>query len=300
MLHRLPRPVQRCIIDADQEKKGDFVAKNKQQKTPKQKRASILGFALTAAGLVLLSGSALTFLGVVAIAAASFGVGKLVGTMSGGLDLTTHNRQDHPRQFEDLAPVGNEEADNVITQGQEALKQIRAANDAISDPELTRKMYLLEEKCFQMFKTVSEKPDQAFQIRKFMNYYLPTTLKMLKSYQVMQERGISASELAKHRQSLNRGLDMVNTACQKQLDNLFRDTMLDVSTDIDVLEQMLRRDGFTESDLSAAGISQLQEEARTAAAAQLAGREIPSLQLPDSHTPGYYAGMAQTRQKSQQ
>ena len=37
-----------------------------------------------------------------------------------------------------------------------------------------------------------------------------------------------------------------------------------------------------------------------AAAAQLAGREIPSLQLPDSHTPGYYAGMAQTRQKSQQ
>ena len=103
---------------------------------------------------------------------------------------------------------------------------------------------------------------------------------------VMQERGISASELAKHRQSLNRGLDMVNTACQKQLDNLYKEKMLDITTDIDVLEQMLKRDGFIEGDLSSEGISRVVEESRTAAAAVLnaspdEAHEAPVLEVPE-------------------
>lgn len=199
--------------------------------------------------------------------ALAFLVGKIIGVMGSGLDLTTHNKQDadkKPQGVEELPLSGNENADAVIAKGQEMLHQIRAENDAIPDEVLSGQMDELERLCVQIFKTVAEKPQKATQIRKFMNYYLPTTLKMLASYRTMNERGVSVSDMTEARSTLIRGMGMVLTACQKQLDNLYKDTMLDVTTDIDVLEQMLKRDGFTQEELG-----RVTDSARTAAAAQL-------------------------------
>ena len=179
-------------------------------------------------------------------------LGKIVSIMASGLDLTTHNKQDAKKaanDVEELPLSGDETADAVIAKGQEMLHQIRAENDAIPDAVLSGQMDELERLCVQIFKTVAEKPMKASQIRKFMNYYLPTTLKMLASYRTMEQRGVSAADMAEARSTLIRGMGMVLTACQKQLDNLYKDTMLDVTTDIDVLEQMLKRDGFTEGEL---------------------------------------------------
>ena len=194
-------------------------------------------------------------------------LGKIVSIMASGLDLTTHNKQDAKKTTNDVDELplsGDETADAVIAKGQEMLHQIRAENDAIPDAVLSGQMDELERLCVQIFKTVAEKPMKASQIRKFMNYYLPTTLKMLASYRTMEQRGVSAANMAEARSTLIRGMGMVLTACQKQLDNLYKDTMLDVTTDIDVLEQMLKRDGFTEGELGTA-----HTKAPTATSAQM-------------------------------
>ncbi len=264
--------------------------KNHHGKKGKPTKGSILGFGITA--LVLTSIFGISPLGVVLIAAAAFGVGKVVGVMSTPLDTTTHNREDVQRaSYSPIPPTGNEETDPVIAKGEETLRQIRAANAAIPDPHLSSQLDQLEGLCYQIFKTVSERPEKAGQIRKFMSYYLPTTLKMLSSYTTMQNRGVSSTNLAEARQTLYRGMDMVITACQKQLDNLYKDTMLDVSTDIDVLEQMLRRDGFTDSAF---------EVPRTAAAAQMSVDEgVPVLHVDDENQneefQSYYAQKAKNR-----
>ncbi len=116
--------------------------------------------------------------------------------------------------YSPIPPTGNEETDPVIAKGEETLRQIRAANAAIPDPHLSSQLDQLEGLCYQIFKTVSERPEKAGQIRKFMSYYLPTTLKMLSSYTTMQNRGVSSTNLAEARQTLYRGMDMVITACQ--------------------------------------------------------------------------------------
>ncbi|MBP3636802.1 MAG: 5-bromo-4-chloroindolyl phosphate hydrolysis family protein [Clostridia bacterium] len=193
--------------------------------------------------------------------------GKVISIMASGLDLTTHNKQDakkRPSEVEELPLSGDENADAVIAKGQEMLHQIRAENDAITDEVLSSQMDEMERLCIQIFKTVAEKPQKASQIRKFMNYYLPTTLKMLASYRTMDQRGVSVSDMTEARSTLIRGMGMVLTACQKQLDNLYKETMLDVTTDIDVLEQMLKRDGFSDGELGAAGA-----KAPTATSAQM-------------------------------
>ena len=209
--------------------------------------------------------------------------GKVIGAMGEGLDLTTHNRQDQkaqPKPVEELPLSGNGDADAVIAKGQEMLHTIRAENDAITDEVLSGQMDELERLCVQIFTTVAEKPQKAPQIRKFMNYYLPTTLKMLASYRTMNDRGVSVTDMTEARATTIRGMGMVLTACQKQLDNLYKDTMLDVSTDIDVLEQMLKRDGYADGGLGQVPTAGPGKASATAAAQQMNDTGAPVLRTP--------------------
>ena len=243
----------------------------KREISKKEKRNTKMGYVLTALGLGLLF-RPLSLVGVLLIAGVSYVVGKTFGVMSSGLDTTTHNKQDEvkAKEYEAVQLTGDELADRTIESGRAMIAQIREINDGIPDQELTRRFNLIEDKCVQILQTVAEKPGKASSVRKFMNYYLPTTLKMAQSYRTMQNRGLSAGAMYEARASLLRGTDMILTACQKQLDNLYRDTLFDVSTDIDVLEQMLRRDGFTDSDFTPDAVSAASgSEPRTAAAAQL-------------------------------
>lgn len=193
----------------------------------------------------------------------SVGIGALIKTMASGLDLTTHNREDAQKNAirDAVGKTGNPAVDAILGKGLEMLQQIHDENAKISDEALSQKMDLLERRCTGIFQAVAEKPAKASQIRKLMDYYLPTTLKMLKSYRELGEKGLSVDELIKTRDRINDALEVVVEGCQKSLDKLYRNDILDVTADIDVLEKMLKRDGLTESDFEAI-IKQSQKAAR--------------------------------------
>ncbi|NLI22072.1 MAG: hypothetical protein GX418_11085, partial [Clostridiales bacterium] len=181
-------------------------------------------------------------------------IGTIVRIMGSGLDLTTHNKQD--AQTDSLQKVardtGNPEVDAILSKGRDMIVQIREENKKISDAGLTDKLTKLENLCGEIFRAVYDKPAKASQIRKFMDYYLPTTLKMVRAYRTLGERNVYGSEAVSARRRIDDALGIVLSGCQKLLDNLYRDDVLDITTDIDVLEQMLKRDGLTESDLQRA------------------------------------------------
>ena len=85
--------------------------------------------------------------------------------------------------------------------------------------------------------------------------------------------------LQQARETTIRGMNMILTACQKQIDNLHKENMLDISTDIDVLEQMLKRDGYTENEIT--GNKGLTFGARTAAEAQRRSSSAPVMEFPE-------------------
>ncbi len=270
------------------------------RKNPNSNRKSGgAGFIITL--LILSSLSGFSFGGIIAGVLLGLGIGKITSIMGSGLDTTTHNRRDRERQAieeenarkqaeertrqlaaeaearkrEDANKIpltGDKNADQVITTGQDMLATIRKENAAIPDQELSEQMDNLSIKCEQIFRTVSETPSKAPQVRKFMNYYLPTTLKMLANYRTMQQRGVSYGEMKEARDTTVHGMNLILTACQKQIDNLHRDNMLDISTDIDVLEQMLKRDGYTDNEII--------ENARTAAEAQMRYSSAPVMNFP--------------------
>ena len=238
------------------------------------------GFLLTA-GIIFLALKGLPglLLGVVIGA----GVGAVASIVGKKLDTTTHNRRDREREAQEavlrsqeearlrqeeerrrqeqaskIPLTGNQQADSVILKGQEMLDTIKKENIVITDETLSAQMDTLS---------------------KFMNYYLPTTLKVLANYRTMQQRGVSYQEMSQARESAVRCMDMVLTACQKQIDALHKENMLDISTDIEVMEQMLKRDGYVEIEILA---NQRLGNARTAAEAQMRASSVPMLEFPDS------------------
>ena len=88
-------------------------------------------------------------------------------------------------------------------------------------------------------------PSDVPQIKKFMNYYLPTTIKLLNSYDRMSGQGIQGDNLTKTMRSIEDMLDTAIEAYNKQLDSLFANQALDIETDIDVMNQMLAREGLS-------------------------------------------------------
>ena len=152
------------------------------------------------------------------------------------------------------------------------IQEIRTENDLIPDSHLSDQLDRLENKCAEIFRAVYDKPHKAAQIRKFMEYYLPTTLKMVKGYRMLDERGVGGADARNAKNRISDALEVVLQGCEKMMDKLYQDDVLDLTTDIDVLEQMLRRDGLTESDLERAA-AQAREAARIDAEATRIARE---------------------------
>ena len=80
-----------------------------------------------------------------------------------------------------------------------------------------------------------------------MNYYLPTTIKLLNAYDRMSALGVDGENIDKSMKNINEMLDAAILAYKKRLDSLFANQALDIETDIDVMNQMLAREGLSEN-----------------------------------------------------
>lgn len=122
--------------------------------------------------------------------------------------------------------------------------QIRKLNDDIKDYAVSERIYRIEEHTQNIFDYVTSHPESMSQIRSFMNYYLPTTLKLLDSYSRIEQVGVAGENMKKSKESIERILDMLVVGFEQQVDQLFRNESMDISSEIRVLEAMMKQDGL--------------------------------------------------------
>lgn len=144
----------------------------------------------------------------------------------------------------------SEELQAAINQGNAYIEQIKAANDAIPGEEISRKLDRLEEVSTKIFKCVQEHPEKLPEIRKFMEYYLPTTLKLVFAYKEFDAQPIQGENITNSKKEIQKTLDTINYAFENLLDSLFEDAAMEVSTDISVLQTLLAQEGLTEKDFN--------------------------------------------------
>ena len=130
------------------------------------------------------------------------------------------------------------------------LRQLREVNDAIPDPVMSQKISRLEEVSGRIFALAQKDPDKKAQLQKFMNYYLPTALKLLNTYASLSGQAVEGTNITDAKHSIERSMDLLVTAFENQLDKLFQADALDVNADIAALEGMLNLDGLTGSEFT--------------------------------------------------
>lgn len=141
-------------------------------------------------------------------------------------------------------PSGNEELDKMVLEGRKAIAEMKRLDEAIADEKISADIRRLEAVCQQIFDQVRAEPGKLPQIHRFLDYYLPTTLKLLGAYSRMDAAGVSGENIDGAKGRIEGIMDTIVSAFEKQLDNLFGTEALDISTDISVLETMLEREGL--------------------------------------------------------
>lgn len=142
--------------------------------------------------------------------------------------------------------TGNPELDAVIRQGRQSVKRIQELNDDIPDFKISAQLKQIEILTASIIDQVEKKEDKLKQVRQFMNYYLPTTIKLLEQYVQLQNVGLKGENITSGMQQIEDLLDKVIVAFQKQLDSLFERDVVDITADIQVMEQMMASQGLTQ------------------------------------------------------
>lgn len=125
------------------------------------------------------------------------------------------------------------------------LQEIREVNDAISDPVISAKIDRIGAITGKILDYQRRNPGKDSQLRGFLNYYLPTTLKILRSYAQLDAQGVEGENISAAKQRIEGMMDKVVEGFETQLDQLFRDSAMDISSDVAVLERMLEKDGLS-------------------------------------------------------
>ncbi len=128
------------------------------------------------------------------------------------------------------------------------LAQIRELNDRIADEALSAKLDRMEQVAGRIFKVIEEDEDKRASASTFLNYYLPTTLKLLENYANFEEAGVSGENLSQAKAKIEKTMDSIVAGFEHQLDELYRTDAMDIDSDIRVMETMLRRDTASVAD----------------------------------------------------
>ena len=143
-------------------------------------------------------------------------------------------------------PVKAEAVVTDMSESEATLARLKQLNDDILDEEVSRKIDRIAMLTGDIYAFVSLNPERAGEVRKFMNYYLPTTMKLLTSYSMLEHQSYQGANIVNARRDIEKILDTLVHAFEKQLDQLFATDAVDISSDIQVLETMMAKDGLSE------------------------------------------------------
>ena len=165
-----------------------------------------------------------------------YGSKRLVVSSSG---VTDTRRESKPQADKTQA---NKDEDNAI------LTEIRQINDAIQNEKLSRQIDRIGVITAKILEYQKATPEKAPQLHSFLSYYLPTTLKILRAYAKLEAQEVSGQNITSTMERIEGMMDKVVEGFEKQLDMLFQGDAMDITTDVEVLERMLAKDGLSDSD----------------------------------------------------
>lgn len=140
------------------------------------------------------------------------------------------------------------EARDIVRRGEEYITKIQQINTELPGEVITLKLQKLESVIRRILEEAKQQPQSVMDLRKLMNYYLPTTWKLLEAYKSIEDESIKTPQMRETQKNVEDTIDTVNDAFENLLDQLFRNTAWDISSDISVLNSMLAQEGLKDNE----------------------------------------------------
>ena len=137
----------------------------------------------------------------------------------------------------------NATLEDVLNEGRDAMRRIRRANDLIPDPALSTTIDSIENSCNQILSILQQRPALLPQLRTFLRYYLPTTLRLLDA-RAKLELTANTPKAREVRAKISEALEVLNKAFLTQVESLDEFRFIDLESEMDVLRDMMRADGL--------------------------------------------------------
>ncbi len=141
--------------------------------------------------------------------------------------------------------TGNAEIDRQIAESRKSLETLTVYDARIPDPEISRQLERMHASGTAILDCLERNPAQSTQVRRFMNYYLPTLSKIMANYVILNDSPAKGENIRAAMQSVENSLGMIADAFDKQLDSLYRDQAFDMDAEVTVLETVLKSEGLT-------------------------------------------------------
>ena len=154
----------------------------------------------------------------------------------------------YQKQIEERARMNERTAQiqEILDQGEVYVKKIHESNDLIKDKLISQKLERMEKVVAMIFHETDINPDQADRLGMLLNYYLPSTEKLLESYIEIDERTVKTKSLDHTRREIEDALDLLNDSFEKMLDHFYREKEVDILSDISAMEKMMKQEGLTD------------------------------------------------------
>jgi len=152
----------------------------------------------------------------------------------------------------DEKPVstGDEKVDALLKDGKNSVAEMRLLSEKMPNQEVKAKSDNLVNITEQIFNKLQSEPGVYNQVKRFSDFYLPTSVKLLGAYDSFGQSGVEGDNITSTMERINKALDTILPSYKKFYDSLFEDKALDIETDISVMETMLKRDGLLENDFN--------------------------------------------------
>lgn len=169
-----------------------------------------------------------------------------------GMKERTENITNDAKTDKSEPLTSEEEAafNKTIASGEVYMQHIREANDAIPDTEISNKLYRMELIIRKIFDYVRNHPEQLTQLRRFIDYYMPTTDKLVTAYKDFDTQPIQGENIKAAKLEISKALDTINDAYEKLYDSMYAEAAMDVASDISVLQTLLAQEGLTKEDFN--------------------------------------------------
>ena len=167
------------------------------------------------------------------------------------LSALFHGRTEYVEVPEEPELTGDEKIDALLKEGGLAVSEMRALRGEISDETVARKLDGIITVTDKIFRNLLESPEGYNQVKRFSDFFLPTTIKLLHTYDRFGKSGAQGENITGTQERIDSALDTILDSYKKFFDSLFERQAIDIETDIKVLENMLKNEGLLNSEFGA-------------------------------------------------